>query len=269
MGSFAHAAGCARTGGQHEFGRGGPGVRPPIAGYLKYRADLPDRMAALLAADPDWALAHCLKGYLTMLQYKQPAWPAAAQCAARARAARRGRDPAGAGAYRGAGGLERGSTSTARSASGKTSWASIRTMCWRSGWRISTISGWAGRVRWRPRPGACCRTGRRRCPASARCLRCLCFALEECGQYAAAEPAGRRAIELDPGDMWAAHAVAHIMEMQGRRGEGIAWLSGLAPNWEGGNNLQHHLWWHCALFHLEHGDTARGAGRCTTAGSAT
>ena len=74
--------------------------------------------------------------------------------------------------------------------------------------------------------------------------------------YAAAEPAGRRAIELDPGDMWAAHAVAHVMEMQGRRGEGIDWLSGLAPNWEGGNNLQHHLWWHCALYRLERGETA-------------
>jgi hypothetical protein len=42
--------------------------------------------------------------------------------------------------------------------------------------------------------------------------------------------------------------------MQGRRREGIAWLTGLAPHWEGGNNLQHHLWWHCALFHLERGE---------------
>ena len=42
-----------------------------LTGYLKYRADLPDRMAALLAADPEWALAHCVQGYLTMLAYKQ------------------------------------------------------------------------------------------------------------------------------------------------------------------------------------------------------
>jgi hypothetical protein len=41
------------------------------------------------------------------------------------------------------------------------------------------------------------------------------------------------------------------MEMQGRRSEGIAWLTALAPNWEGSHNLQHHLWWHCALFKLE------------------
>jgi len=44
------------------------------------------------------------------------------------------------------------------------------------------------------------------------------------------------------------------MEMQGRRSEGIQWLTTLAPYWEGSNNLQHHLWWHCALFKLEQGD---------------
>ncbi|MCX7384089.1 MAG: tetratricopeptide repeat protein, partial [Alphaproteobacteria bacterium] len=53
-----------------------------------------------------------------------------------------------------------------------------------------------------------------------------------------------------------AHAVAHVLEMQGRRSEGLQWLAALAPNWEGGNNLQHHLWWHAALYKLEQGDTA-------------
>jgi len=44
--------------------------------------------------------------------------------------------------------------------------------------------------------------------------------------------------------------------MQGRRSEGIEWLTMLAPNWEGSHNLQHHLWWHLALFKLEYGDNA-------------
>jgi len=44
--------------------------------------------------------------------------------------------------------------------------------------------------------------------------------------------------------------------MQGRRGEGIAWVAALEPNWEGSNNLAHHLWWHQAMFHLERGDPA-------------
>jgi len=82
-------------------------------------------------------------------------------------------------------------------------------------------------------------------------LSCHCFALEECGDYAAAEVSGRAAVEIDPGDVWGTHAVAHIMEMQGRHHEGIAWLNELERHWEGGNNLLHHLWWHRALFHLE------------------
>src|SRR5262249_35136515 len=82
-------------------------------------------------------------------------------------------------------------------------------------------------------------------------LSCRCFALEECGDYAAAEPAGRAAIEIDPADLWGAHAVAHVMEMQGRHRDGIAWLDELERHWEAGNNPGHNLWWHRALSHLE------------------
>ncbi len=82
-------------------------------------------------------------------------------------------------------------------------------------------------------------------------LACRCFAHEEMGNYAVAEAAGREAIALAPGDLWAAHGVAHVLEMQGRRDEGIAWLAGLEPHWEGGNNLKHHLWWHRGLYHFE------------------
>ena len=57
-----------------------------IAGYLGYRADLPARMTALMAADPEFGLAHCLQGYMAMLAFKQallPAARAAATAAAR------------------------------------------------------------------------------------------------------------------------------------------------------------------------------------------
>ena len=84
----------------------------------------------------------------------------------------------------------------------------------------------------------------RELPGYGSVLSCRSFAREECGDYAAAEAAGRAAIEIDPGDVWGTHAVAHIMEMQGRHQEGIAWLGQLERHWLGKNNLLHHLWWH-------------------------
>ena len=81
-------------------------------------------------------------------------------------------------------------------------------------------------------------------------MACLAFALEESGEYAAAERYGRRAVELDPTEVWGAHAVAHVLEMQRRADEGIAWLAGLEPHWTGKGAFLHHLWWHRAMFHL-------------------
>lgn len=77
------------------------------------------------------------------------------------------------------------------------------------------------------------------------------FGLEESGDYEGAERAGRAAVEISPADAWAVHAVAHVMEMQDRQHEGIAWLREHEPHWSGGNNFVYHLWWHLALFHLE------------------
>ena len=48
-----------------------------VTGYLKYRADLPQRMKALLEADPEFGLAHCVQGYLSMLAYKESVVPLA------------------------------------------------------------------------------------------------------------------------------------------------------------------------------------------------
>ncbi len=82
-------------------------------------------------------------------------------------------------------------------------------------------------------------------------LSCRCFAEEECGNYAAAESSGRAALDLDPADLWGLHGVAHVMEMQGRRREGIDLLEQYERYFVGGNNFIHHLWWHRAMFHLE------------------
>jgi tetratricopeptide (TPR) repeat protein len=82
-------------------------------------------------------------------------------------------------------------------------------------------------------------------------LSCRAFSNEEAGRYAQAERDGRAAIELDNTEPWGAHAIAHVLYMQGRHDEGIAWLEGLSPNWDAANQLRHHLWWHLCLFSLE------------------
>lgn len=82
------------------------------------------------------------------------------------------------------------------------------------------------------------------------------FGLEECGDYARAEAAGREAVARDRQDGWAAHAVAHVMEMQGRAAEGIAFMTETSPGWSPDSLFAYHNWWHVALFHIEQGDIA-------------
>lgn len=90
-----------------------------------------------------------------------------------------------------------------------------------------------------------------RAPGYHNLLAMSAFGLEETGDYRQAEANGRRAIELERRDAWAQHAVAHVMEMQGRHAEGVRWLDGFSGNWGDCNNFAFHAWWHKALFHLE------------------
>lgn len=85
-------------------------------------------------------------------------------------------------------------------------------------------------------------------------LAMTCFALEECGDYAAAEPYGQQAIALNGDDLWAIHAVAHVLEMQSRLDDGIKHLDRDPADWADRNPFQGHNWWHLALFALEKGD---------------
>ncbi len=80
------------------------------------------------------------------------------------------------------------------------------------------------------------------------------FGLEEAGDYQAAEREARAAAETNPDDLWAIHAVAHVMEMQGRHKEGLDWLSQPFELWADRNAFKAHLWWHRALFLWEGGD---------------
>src|SRR5262249_11708442 len=182
-----------------------------IESYLKARLDARDHLARALSADADFGLAHCLKGYMAMLLYRQAALPVA--------------------------------VGAARTARGLTAKATARERmhvdaldAWVTGDLDRLLAIWEEILAGHPTAVLAFRlahykyfwTGRardmlasveriatkwgRELPGNGAMLGCRCLALEECGHYAAAEPTGREAIDIDPTDLWAAHAVAHVME---------------------------------------------------------
>jgi hypothetical protein len=217
-------------------------------GFLKYRFDTAARLKALIALDPAAPLPQAMAGLFAMLAYDASMLPRAEAALGRAAAL-----PA-----------------NAREAAHI---AALR--AWTQGRPDGALGIWEGIVAEHPHDllafrlhhfGAFWTGAPERMltlvegimprwsdaiPGWGSVLACRCFANEECGSYTVAEHAGRAAVALDPGDLWATHGVAHVLEMQGRRAEGIAWLSDGEPHWAGGNNLMHHLWWHRAMFHVE------------------
>lgn len=221
-----------------------------ITGYLKYRFDTPLRLKAVLKADPEFGLAHVLKGCFAMLAFRQ-----AHVAAAREALAEAGRLTAKATARERAHVAALAAWVEDEMDRALAIWEQIMAEHPRDilAFRLHHFcSFWLGRPetmlravetvlpRWDPSV-----------PHWGSVLACRSFANEECGNYTVAEAAGRDAIERDPGDLWAVHAVAHVLEMQGRRGEGIALIQELRQHFEGANNLVHHIWWHQAMYHLE------------------
>ena len=81
---------------------------------------------------------------------------------------------------------------------------------------------------------------------------CHAFGLEECGQLEAAEIAGLSALEHEPTDAWALHAVSHVARdtRSNRAGRRLA-RRAPGPVWSRCNNLSFHMAWHLALLYVE------------------
>ncbi|MCX7299120.1 MAG: tetratricopeptide repeat protein [Rhodobacterales bacterium] len=85
----------------------------------------------------------------------------------------------------------------------------------------------------------------------------IAFGYEQCHLLTEAEAHARRALEIEPTDPWAHHALAHVMLTQSRADEGIAFLESVAPTWAELNSfMRSHNWWHLALFYISRGRTA-------------
>jgi tetratricopeptide (TPR) repeat protein len=221
-----------------------------VEGYLFHRADTMQRIAPVLAADPGFGMAHVLKGYLAMTPFDGAFVPRAREALAQARghlarATRRERAHAEALSLWTEGEIDRALAAWEEILEAHPRDAlAFRMHHYNAFWSGRPERMLAGVERVLPRWSDAV-------PGWGAVLACRAFAAEECGLYAVAEASGREAIALDPRNLWATHAVAHVMEMQGRRGEGIRFLGHLEQHWEGGNAILHHLWWHLAMYHLE------------------
>jgi len=82
----------------------------------------------------------------------------------------------------------------------------------------------------------------------------IAFGHEQLYDLDAAEVASHRALELDPAEPWAHHALAHIHLGRSTTQEGLAFLMERSQDWTGLNSFMFtHNWWHVALFEIAEG----------------
>ena len=73
------------------------------------------------------------------------------------------------------------------------------------------------------------------------------FALEESGLFEEAERAGYMALDADPQDVWARHALCHLYESLEDSDRGIDLLRTSEEIWTAQDGLAVHMWWHLCL----------------------
>ncbi len=225
-----------------------------VGAYLGLRSDTGDHLKAALEADPAFVMANVLRGYFMLLF-------ASRKLLGRARSS-----------------LEAAREAARRGGCGRREKHHIEALdAWASGDQKRALVVWDEILTEWPRDvvalklseywnfylGDC--RGMREVQARAaphwdesvpdfgKVLGMSAFAHEECGAYDEAERRGRRALEIDRTDIWAAHAVAHVMEMTGRHRDGIAWIDARAGDFDGCNAFANHLWWHRTLYYFELG----------------
>lgn len=83
------------------------------------------------------------------------------------------------------------------------------------------------------------------------------FALEEVGEYERAERVGRAALDADPDDLWARHALAHVYESIDDQRAALDLLEGSLDRWSHQDALSTHIWWHLGLRLIAAGEYGR------------
>ena len=218
-----------------------------IEAFLGARADTRERLAELLSKSPDCALGHCLDGYLHMMASKRDQLPLALAALDRAKSAVSRRDLLHVAA------LDAWTRGEMREAAEH--WDVLLTefprdlLALRVSQFVLSYLGESQRMRYTVAKALPAWDAS--VPGYGYVLGCYAYGLEEAGEYAQAEEIGRKAVELNRRDIWAAHAVTHVAEMQGRLGDGLTWIASLSDAWDGCSNFAFHLRWHEALFHMD------------------
>jgi len=220
----------------------------------QFRCYIEDPVAsvdAAIAQAPDFVMAHILKAYLHLLGTEPEAMPVARECLATARRyVANDRERAHIAAINA---LTEGRWHDAGRALEDVTIENPRDiLALQAGHLVDFFTGNARMLR--DRIARVMPAWDESVPGYHNVLAMHAFGLEETGDYANAERAGRRGIELEPRDGWAQHAVAHVMEMQSRTYDGIAWMRAAPDVWSKDSFFQVHLWWHLALYHLELGE---------------
>jgi tetratricopeptide (TPR) repeat protein len=227
--------------------------RQALADYFEYRLSAGKSAKAAVAADPEFVLGHCLRGYFNMLIGSRAFYDGARE---HLQLAKRGVADVTHREQQHVLALETWLDGDVRRCC--QIWAGIVTDHPHDVLALRLhhfASFWRGR-QWdlRALPAQVLSAWDENMPGYGNVLGMLAFGHEECGDLNDAETLGREAVSLNPDDLWALHAVAHVLEMQGRLEEGINWLNYPADHWQDRNPFRGHLWWHRALYSHELGD---------------
>lgn len=226
-----------------------------IDGYIGFRADTGNRLKAAIKADPDAPMNQCMAGYIFHLMVVGPLLERASAASAKATALAEANGDAREKLH---------AAALAAWTDGDLAQAARRLEAILVRWPLDIaalklvhyLHFYLGAIAEnRDSVARVMPAWNEDIPGYANVLGMRAFGLEEAGQYGEAERIGRRAVELDPTDAWSVHAVAHVLEMQGRHREGIHWVDREEANWaDKVHNFTNHLWWHKALYHLELGE---------------
>ena len=228
-----------------------------VAGFLEHGRTTPERLAAALGLDPDFAQGHAVKALFSLLLGRRSWTGVARDAMAEAEAAARRRTPnAREGHYLDAARLW---------LAGHPDRAADRLDALLALWPGDALAmKLVQAIRFVLGDAAGMRRSLARTllafgpdhPAHGFHMGARAFAWGETGELDAALRLGEAAVDLNRRDAWGLHAVAHVHDMRADPEGGIRWLDRHGGAWDHCNNFGTHVWWHRALMHLERGDHA-------------